>query len=139
MQAHGQGSKKVVWAGLIGNLLVAVTKFAAAGFTHSSAMLSEAVHSVVDTLNQVVMLYGLRRSALPADKAHPLGHGRELYFWSFIVAVLIFAIGAGVSVYEGIQHILHPEPMESPWVNYVVLAVAGAIEFASWSVALREF
>ena len=139
MQAHGQGSKKVVYAGIIGNLLVAVTKFVAAGFTHSSAMLSEAVHSVVDTVNQVVMLYGMRRAARPPDKEHPLGHGRELYFWSFVVAVLIFAIGAGVSVYEGIHHILAPEEMDRPWVNYVVLAVAGLIEFGSWTVAMREF
>jgi cation diffusion facilitator family transporter len=134
-----QGSTRVVYAGIAGNLLVAVTKFAAAAFTHSSAMLSEAVHSLVDTANQVVMLHGMRRSVLPADKAHPLGHGRELYFWSFVVAVLIFAVGAGVSVYEGIRHVMDPVPMESPWVNYVVLGLAAAIEFASWSVAMREF
>src|SRR5436305_576311 len=130
-RAHAGGSKKVVWAGIIGNLLVAVTKFVAAGFTHSSAMLSEAVHSTVDTLNQLVMLYGLKRAARPPDKLHPLGHGRELYFWSFMVALLIFAIGAGVSIYEGIRHILEPEEMASPWVNYVVLAIAVAIELCS--------
>ena len=134
-----QGSRKVVYAGIVGNLLVAVTKFVAAGFTHSSAMLSEAVHSVVDTLNQVVMLYGLRRASRPADPGHPLGYGRELYFWSFVVAVLIFAIGAGVSVYEGIRHVMDPEPMQNPWVNYVVLGLAGLIEFGSWTVAMREF
>jgi cation diffusion facilitator family transporter len=138
-QAHAQGSRKVVYAGIVGNLLVAATKFTAAGFTHSSAMLSEAVHSVVDTLNQVVMLHGLKRSSRPPDKEHPLGHGRELYFWSFVVAVLIFAIGAGVSVYEGITHVMEPHPMENPWVNYVVLAIAGGIEFGSWLVAMREF
>jgi len=134
-----QGSRKVVYAGIVGNLLVAVTKFVAAGFTHSSAMLSEAVHSVVDTLNQVVMLYGLRRASRPADPGHPLGYGRELYFWSFVVAVLIFAIGAGVSVYEGIRHVMDPEPMQNPWVNYLVLGLAGLIEFGSWTVATREF
>ena len=134
-----QGSRKVVYAGIVGNLLVAVTKFVAAGFTHSSAMLSEAVHSVVDTLNQVVMLYGLRRASRPADPVHPLGYGRELYFWSFVVAVLIFAIGAGVSVYEGIRHVMDPEPMQNPWVNYLVLGLAGLIEFGSWTVAMREF
>ena len=134
-----QGSRKVVWAGILGNLLVAVTKFVAAGLTHSSAMLSEAVHSLVDTTNQGVMLYGLNRSARPPDKAHPLGHGRELYFWSFVVAVLIFAIGAGVSIYEGVRHVLDPVEMESPWVNYVVLALAAVIEFGSWTVAMREF
>ena len=137
--AHAGGSGKVVWAGIIGNLLVAAIKFVAAAFTHSSAMLSEAVHSVVDTLNQVVMLYGLKRSSRPADPEHPLGHGRELYFWSFVVAVLIFAIGAGVSVYEGIGHVMDPHPMDDPWVNYVVLAIAGGIEFGSWTVAMREF
>lgn len=138
-QAHAQGSRKVVYAGIAGNLLVAATKFAAAAFTHSSAMLSEAVHSVVDTLNQVVMLHGLQRASLPPDKLHPLGHGRELYFWSFVVAVLIFAVGAGVSVYEGIQHVIDPEEMKNPWANYVVLIAAGAIEFGSWTVAMREF
>jgi len=134
-----QGARKVVWAGILGNLLVAVTKFIAAGLTHSSAMLSEAVHSLVDTTNQCVMLYGLNRSARPPDKAHPLGHGRELYFWSFVVAVLIFAIGAGVSIYEGVRHVLDPVPMERPWVNYLVLAIAAVIEFGSWTVAMREF
>ena len=134
-----KGARGVVYAGIAGNLLVAVTKFVAAYFTHSSAMLSEAVHSVVDTLNQVVMLYGLRQSARPPDKKHPLGHGRELYFWNFVVAVLIFAIGAGVSVYEGIRHVMDPVAMDKPWINYLVLALAGAIELTSWSVAMREF
>ncbi len=138
-QSYAQGSKKVVYAGIAGNLLVAVTKFVAASFTHSSAMLSEAVHSVVDTMNQGVMLYGLNRSSRPADSAHPLGHGRELYFWAFVVAVLIFAIGAGVSVYEGIRHVMDPEPMQMPWVNYLVLGIAGVVEFGSWTVAMREF
>ena len=133
------GSRKVVYAGIIGNLLVAATKFAAAFFTHSSAMLSEAVHSLVDTGDQVLMLYGLRKSERAPDSSHPFGYGRELYFWSFVVAVLIFAIGAGVSVYEGIQHILHPEPLRDPWINYLVLGIAAAIEFGSWTVAMKEF
>jgi cation diffusion facilitator family transporter len=134
-----KGSRKVVYAGIAGNLAVAITKFAAAYFTHSSAMLSEAVHSLVDTGNQVVMLHGINRSEMPADKSHPLGYGREVYFWSFVVAVLIFAVGAGVSVYEGIQHLIDPQPMRDAWINYAVLGVAAAIEFASWTVALREF
>jgi cation diffusion facilitator family transporter len=133
------GSRKVVYAGIAGNLLVAATKFAAAFLTHSSAMLSEAVHSLVDTGDQLLMLYGIRRSERPPDSSHPFGYGRELYFWSFVVAVLIFAIGAGVSVYEGVRHILDPEPLRDPWINYVVLGIAAAIEFGSWTVALREF
>src|SRR5215831_20919501 len=104
-------SKKVVWAALVGNLLVAATKFAATALTGSSAMLSEAVHSLVDTLNEVVLMYGLRRGARPPDARHPFGHGRELYFWSFIVTLLIFSLGSCVSLYEGIHHLLSPEPI----------------------------
>lgn len=133
------GSKKVIYAAIIGNLLIAATKFIAAFFTGSSAMLSEGVHSLVDTGNGALLLYGLRRAARPADKTHPLGHGRELYFWSFIVALLVFAVGAGVSFYEGIIHILAPEPVANPIVNYVVLGFATVFEGASWSVALKEF
>ena len=133
------GSRRVVYAGILGNLLVAATKFVAAWFTHSSAMLSEAVHSLVDTADQLLMLYGINRSERPPDSTHPFGYGRELYFWSFVVAVLIFAIGAGVSVYEGVHRILEPVPLRDPWINYVVLGIAAAIEFGSWTVALQEF
>jgi cation diffusion facilitator family transporter len=132
-------SKKVIYAALIGNLLVAATKFAAAAITGSAAMLSEAVHSLVDTGNEVLLLHGLRRAARPADQAHPFGHGREIYFWSFVVALSVFALGAGVSVYEGILHIRHPEPITRPVVNYVVLGLALVFEGASWRVAFKEF
>jgi cation diffusion facilitator family transporter len=132
-------SEKVVYAGVAGNFLVALTKFAAAAVTMSSAMWSEAVHSLVDTGNQLLILYGLRRSERPPDRAHPLGHGRELYFWSFVVSVLIFVIGAGVSVYQGVQHILDPIEIEHPLVNYIVLAVAALFEGVAWYVAFREF
>jgi cation diffusion facilitator family transporter len=132
-------SKKVIYAALLGNVLVALTKFLAAGVTGSSAMISEGVHSLVDTGNEVLLLYGLRRAARPPDEAHPLGHGRELYFWSFIVALLIFAVGAGVSLYEGITHIFHAAPLTKPVVNYVVLALAVLFESGSWWVAFREF
>jgi cation diffusion facilitator family transporter len=128
-----------VYAALVGNLLVAVTKTIAAVWTGSSAMLSEAVHSFVDTGNEMLLLYGMRRASRKADAEHPLGHGRELYFWSFIVAVLVFALGAGVSIYQGIIHVRHPEPISDPRVNYVVLALALIFEGTSWLISLRQF
>jgi len=99
-------SKKVILAALVGNSLISITKFVAAYMTHSSAMFSEGIHSVVDTGNQLLLLYGLKRSKLPADEHFPFGHGKEIYFWSFIVAILIFAVGAGISIYEGVHHII---------------------------------
>jgi cation diffusion facilitator family transporter len=132
-------SKTVVYAALAGNVLVAITKAGAAAWTGSSSMLSEAIHSFVDTVNEVLLLYGLRRAALPPDDEHPLGHGRELYFWSFVVALLIFALGAGVSIYQGIVHVLEPAPIEDPVVNYVVLGLALLFEGGSWLVSLRQF
>ena len=111
MKKHSD--KKVIYAALIGNGLIAVTKFIAAYITRSSAMFSEGVHSVVDTGNQVLLLHGLRQSKKPADERFPFGHGKELYFWSFIVAILIFALGAGISIYEGVQHVLHPNPIST--------------------------
>ena len=133
------GSKSVVYAALAGNALIAATKFAAAFFTGSSAMLSEGVHSLVDTGNEVLLLYGMRRAGRPPDRTHPLGHGRELYFWSFIVALLVFALGAGVSIYQGIHHIMDPEPIENVGWNYGVLVASFLFEGFSWVVALREF
>ncbi len=138
MAGHG-GSKKVIYAALAGNLAIALTKFAAAFFTGSSAMLSEGVHSLVDTGNGGLLLYGMHRAARPADRTHPLGHGRELYFWSFIVALLVFALGAGVSLYEGVVHVLAPEPIANAKVNYIVIAISALFEGASWLVALKEF
>jgi cation diffusion facilitator family transporter len=132
-------SKPVVIAALAGNTLVAITKFIAAWWTGSSAMLSEAIHSLVDTSNQVLLLYGLRRAERPPDASHPLGYGREIYFWSFIVALLMFTIGAGVTLYEGIQHISNPHDIVDPRVNYIVLACAAVFEGITWLVALREF
>jgi len=138
MAGHG-GSKTVIYAALAGNLAIALTKFAAAFFTGSSAMLSEGVHSLVDTGNGGLLLYGMHRAARPADRTHPLGHGRELYFWSFIVALLVFSLGAGVSFYEGIVHIMAPEPVANVKVNYVVLGLSFLFEGSSWLVALKEF
>ncbi len=133
------GSKKVIYAALTGNALIAATKFVAATITGSSAMLSEGIHSVVDTGNQVLLLYGLGRSKKPPDEEFPYGHGKELYFWSFIVAILIFAVGAGVSIYEGVRHLLHAEPMQNPAVNYIVLGFAMLFEGGAWVFAWKEF
>lgn len=137
--AAQKGNNLVIYAALAGNLLIAITKLVAAAFTGSSAMLSEGIHSLVDTGNELLLLYGLYRAARPPDSGHPLGHGRELYFWSFVVALLIFAIGAGVSAYEGVLHIMTPEPMASPVANYIVLALSAVFEGISWTIALREF
>ncbi len=133
------GGRRVILAALAGNLAIAVTKFAAAAYTGSSAMLSEGIHSLVDTGNQVLLLYGLRRSRRPADELHPFGYGKEVYFWSFVVALLIFAMGAGISLYQGIVHLLHPEPLGDPRVNYVVLVAAAAFEGAAWYLAFKAF
>lgn len=134
-----QGSKLVVYAALAGNLAIAVVKFGAAAFTDSSSMLTEGIHSLVDTTNQVLLLYGMKRSQQPADIIHPYGYGRELYFWSFVVALLIFAGGAAASIYEGIAHIRDPEPIRSPIVNFAVLGVSALFEGSSFYIAVREF
>jgi cation diffusion facilitator family transporter len=132
-------SKTIVYAALVGNLLVAITKIGAAVWTGSSAMMSEAVHSVVDTTNEVLLLYGYHRASRPPDESHPLGHGRELYFWSFIVALLIFAFGAGVSLYQGVLHVTAPEPIEDPIVSFIVLGMSFVFEGISWLFAWRRF
>lgn len=132
-------SHKVVYVALGGNLMITIAKFVAAGLSGSSAMLSEGVHSLVDTVNEVLLLYGLHRAGMPPDRSHPFGYGRELYFWSFIVALLVLAAGAGVSFYEGVMHIREPEAIERPWINYAVLGVSFLFEGTSWLVALREF
>ena len=132
-------SKKVIYAALAGNSLIAVTKFAAAVITGSSAMFSEGIHSLVDTGNQVLLLHGMRKARKPPCKRFPFGHGKEIYFWSFAVAILIFAVGSGVSLYEGIIHTIHPEPMGNPLINYIVLGLAMLFEGAAWYFALTEF
>lgn len=132
-------SRTAIYAALVGNIAVALTKLAAAVFTGSSAMFSEAVHSVVDTGNEGLLLYGYRQSKRRPNPLHPLGYGRELYFWSFIVALLLFALGAGVSIYQGIHHVIAPDPVENVVVSYVVLAASFLFEGASWSVAWKNF
>lgn len=127
-------SKTVIYAALAGNTAIALTKFAAAGFTGSAAMLSEAIHSVVDTGNQLLLLFGLRRAAKPADARHPFGYGLQLYFYTFVVAVLIFGVGAIVSFMHGLEKVKHPHSIEHAWVNYLVLGLGIVFEGVSgWS------
>ncbi|OAL79970.1 cation transporter [Acinetobacter sp. SFB] len=132
-------NKVVVYAALLGNLAIALVKFVAAYITNSSAMLSEAIHSVVDTLNEILLLYGMKKSQQPPNVRHPFGYGRELYFWAFIVALMVFALGAVVSIYQGIQHVRHPEEILNPTLNYIVLTIAIVCEGISWFVALKAF
>ncbi len=132
-------SKKAIYAALVGNSLIAVTKFAAAAFTGSAAMFAEGIHSLVDTGNQILLLYGLRAARRPASPSFPFGHGKEIYFWSFVVAIMIFALGAALSFYKGLEHVLHPETLSSFGVNYVVLGLAIVFEGAALTIALRQF
>lgn len=132
-------SKKVIYAALIGNTLIAITKFIASVITGSSAMLSEGIHSTVDTGNQLLLLLGMKKARKPANKEYPFGHGKEIYFWSFVVAIMIFAVGCGISIYEGIHGLMDPHPIENPLVNYIVLALAMVFEGSAWFFALREF
>jgi cation diffusion facilitator family transporter len=130
---------RILVVALLANLGIAASKFAAAAITGSSAMLTEGVHSVVDSANQLLLMWGRRQAKKPADEIHPFGYGRELYFWSFVVAVLVFALGSGVAVYEGIIHIMNPEEAVSPVVAYVVLLFAFLLEGWSTLEAYREF
>ncbi|MDB5457177.1 MAG: cation transporter [Caulobacter sp.] len=132
-------STTVVYAALAGNLAIAMTKAVAFALTGSSAMLTEAIHSAVDTGNQGLLLLGIRRAARPPSATHPFGHGMELYFWAFVVALLIFALGGAFSIYEGVLKITRPEPMDRPWINFLVLGLAALFEGGSFLVAWREF
>ena len=133
-----KSSKKAIYAALAGNGMIALTKFFASAYTGSSAMFSEAIHSVVDTGNQILLLYGIKRSERPADKTHPFGYGMEVYFWSFVVAILLFGLGSGVSIYEGFSKIQNPHPVTNPFVNYIVIGFAIIFETIAFSVAYRE-
>ncbi|MBU1023152.1 cation diffusion facilitator family transporter [bacterium] len=133
------GSKVVIFAAIGGNLAIAVTKFIAAAMTGSSAMFSEGIHSMVDTCNGLLLLLGIKQSLRPPDEEHPFGWGKELYFWSLIVAIMIFAVGGGISFYEGVIRVMHPEPMRNILVNYWVLGFSICFESVSWTVAFREF
>ena len=132
-------SNKAIYAALAGNAAIAVTKFGAATITGSASMASEAVHSLVDTVNEVLLLYGKRRAARRPDRLHPFGYGRELYFWTFVVSIMVFSLGALVSIYQGISHIRDPEHLQQPIVNYVVIAISLVFEGLSWRVGFRQF
>lgn len=133
------GDNRAIHAALAGNAAIAATKFAAAAVTGSASMASEGVHSLVDTVNQMLLLYGKRRASRRADEVHPFGYGRELYFWTFVVAIMVFALGALVSIHQGIEHIRSPAHVRQPLVNYLVLGAALLFEGLSWRVGFREF
>lgn len=134
------GSSKIaIYGAIAANSAIAVSKFVAAFFTGSSAMLSEGIHSLVDTGNGILLLFGISRSKRPPDSKHPFGYGNEIFFWSFVVAILIFALGGGIALYEGIQHIIHPRALQNVQWNYVVLIMAMVFEGAALRVALKQF
>ncbi len=133
------GSTRVVIAALIGNGAIAAVKFVASAVTGSGAMFAEAVHSSVDTGNQALLLVGLRRAARPADPKHPFGHGKEIYFWAFVVAILLFGLGAGVSIYEGFHKLGDQQPLQNVVWNYIVIGLSMVFEGGSWLLAWREF
>src|SRR5690242_10450109 len=142
MTTHGAGkseSEFAIYAAIAGNVAIAITKFVAAAFTGSSAMLSEAIHSAVDTGNGILMLLGVRKGRKPPDADHPFGHGHELYSWTLVVGVLVFAVGGGMSTYEGILHILHPVLPENPSWNYWVLGIATVFEGTTWLFGWKAF
>src|SRR5262245_26085038 len=128
-----------VYAAAAANVVIAVSKLVAAAITGSSAMLSEGIHSIADTGNQLLMLLGLKRSRRPAGPMPPFGHGQEVYFWGFVVAIILFSVGGGMSFYEGIRRFKHGEALSHPFWNYIVLAVAAGAEGVSMHFALRKF
>ncbi|GAB3874983.1 cation diffusion facilitator family transporter [Hymenobacter segetis] len=135
--ADANASKLSLYGGIAANIAIAISKFVAAYFTGSSAMLSEGIHSLVDTGNSGLLLYGTAQSQRPPDAEHPFGHSKELYFWGLIVAVLIFAIGGGMSFYEGIKHTQHPEPIEDAGWNYVVLGLSFLFEGIAFYLSVK--
>jgi cation diffusion facilitator family transporter len=134
-----KGSKISIYGAILANVAIAISKFFAGSYTGSSAMISEGIHSLVDTTNGVLLLYGIKKSERPADASHPFGYGMEIYFWSFVVSILIFALGGGIAIYEGIHHIIEPAEVENVKVNYIVLGMAILFEGTSLFVALKEF
>jgi cation diffusion facilitator family transporter len=133
------GSKTVVYAALIGNFLIAIMKFIVAVITRSSAMLAEAFHSTADAGNQALLLVGIRRSKKPPTPEHPFGFGKEQFFWSFVVANVLFFLGAAASIFEGVKKLMHPHPMEKFYLIYIVLGISIVIEAAAYTMAIRQF
>jgi cation diffusion facilitator family transporter len=138
MQRETSRKPIAVYGAIASNLIIAIIKYVVAFVTGSSAMLSEGIHSTADTGNELLLLLGLRQSRKPADEIHPFGHGQQLYFWSLIVAIILFSSGGGMSIYEGITHLIHPHELRTPFWNYIVLAFAFLLEGISWTIALRE-
>ena len=132
------GSNKVIYAAIVANLGIAVAKFVVAGITGSAAMMAEGIHSAVDTGNELLLLVGEHNSAKKADARHPFGYGKVVYFWALIVALSVFTLGGGFSIYHGVHAILHPEPLGDPLWNYVVLGIAAVFEGYSWNVSRLE-
>lgn len=132
-------SRRAIYASMAGDLAVAVTKFAAAAASGSSAMIAEGIHSTVDAANSGLLLVGMRQAAKPPDRDHPFGHGQELYFFTLIVAVVIFGLGGGRSIYEGVTHLLQPGPLQRPFWNYVVLGAAFVFQGVASLFALKDF
>ncbi|EFK34912.1 Ferrous-iron efflux pump FieF [Chryseobacterium gleum] len=132
-------NQKSIYSALAANLLIALTKFVAGSFTNSSSMISEGIHSTVDTANQLLILYGIKRSKKAPDQSHPFGYGKELYFWSFVVSILIFGLGGALSIYQGIAHIMEPEIMKDPFWNYIVLFLSLIFEGTSFIIAIKAF
>jgi cation diffusion facilitator family transporter len=137
MASSSPKRKLIIYVAIAGNLAIAFVKFIAAALTGSSAMLSEGIHSLVDTGNQLLLLLGVNRSRKPADSRHPFGYGKELYFWSLIVAIMLFGVGGGMTIYEGVIHIVEPRPLEEPFWAYVILGVSILLEGISWTFAMR--
>ncbi len=132
-------SKKSIYSALAANLLIAITKFIAGHFSNSASMFAEGIHSLVDTVNQILLLYGIKRSKKSPDAQHPFGYGKELYFWSFIVSIMIFGLGGGISIYQGITHIIHPEALGDPTISYIVLLLSIIFESSSLVIAIKAF
>lgn len=132
-------NQKSIYSALAANLLIALTKFIAGSFTNSSSMISEGIHSTVDTANQLLILYGIKRSKKAPDQSHPFGYGKELYFWSFVVSILIFGLGGALSIYQGVAHIIEPEIMKDPFWNYIVLFLSLIFEGTSFIIAVKAF
>lgn len=132
-------NQKSIYSALAANLLIALTKFIAGSFTNSSSMISEGIHSTVDTANQLLILYGIKRSKKAPDQSHPFGYGKELYFWSFVVSILIFGLGGALSIYQGVAHIMEPEIMKDPFWNYIVLFLSLIFEGTSFIIAIKAF